>query len=178
MGNFCNCIVYNIYCFSKKQSNQTADWAVNGGKVAASQRPKKFCAKRVANCKNLLADRRLGGIAECGGLQAGGLSGRASRGFFRAFRLLDGKPFATGGLHLRNSLGDLVSLPIEEPFPADGDTLKPAMADDDGVPVAGGDPRAELLAGVGLKALFGVDRDAGGGIETQKYRQSLYGAKP
>ena len=73
-------------------------------------------------------------------------------------QLLDGKPLAAAGLHLCDALGDLVDLLIEKPFltlPADGDTLKLAVAHDDGVIVTGRNPGAELFAVMGLKVLFG-----------------------
>ena len=49
------------------------------------------------------------------------------------------------------------------------------MAHDDSVIVTGGNPGTELLAVVGLKVLFGGDKDIGGGIEPQKLRSPLLG---
>lgn len=86
-------------------------------------------------------------------------------------QLLDGKTLAATGLYLCNPLSDLVDLFIEKPFltlPADGDTLKLAVADDNGVIVAGGDTGAEFLAVVGFKVLLGSDKDVGRRIEPQK----------
>ena len=90
--------------------------------------------------------------------------------FAGALQLLDRKTLTAAGLHFRDSLGDLVDLLIEKPFlalPADGDFLELAVTHDDGVIVAGGNTGAELLAVVGLKVLFGGDKNVGGGIEPQ-----------
>ena len=73
-------------------------------------------------------------------------------------QLLDGKTLTAAGLHLCDTLGDLVDLLIEKPFltlPADGDTLKLTVSHDDGVVVTGRNTGAELLAVMGLKVLFG-----------------------
>ena len=80
--------------------------------------------------------------------------------FAGTLQLLDGKTLAAAGLHLCDTLGDLVDLLIEKPFltlPADGDTLKLAVSHDDGVVVTGRNTGAELLAVMGLKVLFGCD---------------------
>ena len=75
-------------------------------------------------------------------------------------QLLDGKPLAAAGLHLCDTLRDLVDLLLKKPFltlPADGDTLKLAVSHDDGVVLTGRDTGAEFLAVMGLKVLFGGD---------------------
>ena len=75
-------------------------------------------------------------------------------------QLLDSKTLTAAGLHLCDTLGDLVDLLIEKPFltlPADGDTLKLTVSHDDGVVVTGRNTGAELLAVMGLKVLFGCD---------------------
>ena len=51
---------------------------------------------------------------------------------------------------------------------AHGDLLKLAMADDDGIVVAGGDASTEFLAVLGLKILTGSDKDVRCRIKLQK----------
>jgi len=80
--------------------------------------------------------------------------------FLGTLQLLDGKTLAATGLHLCDSLGDLVDLFIEKPFltlPADGDTLKLAVSHDDGIIITRRNTSAELLSVMGLKVLFGGD---------------------
>ena len=75
-------------------------------------------------------------------------------------QLLDGKPLAAAGLHLCDTLSNLVDLLIEKPFlalPADGDTLKLTVSHDDGIVITGRNTGAELFAVMGLKILFGGD---------------------
>ena len=75
-------------------------------------------------------------------------------------QLLDSKTLAATGLYLCNPLGDLVDLFIEKPFltlPADWDTLKLAVAHDDGIIITRRNTSAELLSVMGLKVLFGSD---------------------
>ena len=59
------------------------------------------------------------------------------------------------------------------PFSGNGDALKLAVADDNGVIVAGGNAGAELLAVACLKVLFGSHKDIGGGVEPQELRRPL-----
>ena len=90
---------------------------------------------------------------------------------FRALQALDGKAVAACELGILNTIGDFLNLLVKEPFlplRADGDTLKLAVADDNGVIVAGGDTGAEFLAVVGFKVLLGSDKDVGRRIEPQK----------
>ena len=100
------------------------------------------------------------------------------QGLLGAFQLLDRETLTAAVLHLGNALGDLVDLLLKEPFltlSADGDFLKLAVSHDDGVIIAGGNAGAELLAVVGLKVLFGGDKNVGGRIEPQKLRRPLFG---
>ena len=96
--------------------------------------------------------------------------------FLGTLQLLDGKALGAAGLELRNAVLDLPDLLLQEPFlplSGYGDALKLAVADDNGVIVAGGDAGAELLAVACLKVLFGSDKDIGGGVEPQELRGPL-----
>ena len=59
------------------------------------------------------------------------------------------------------------------PFSGDRDTLKLAVADDNGIVVAGGNAGTELLAVSRLEVLFGNGEDIGRGVQTQKLRRPL-----
>ena len=59
------------------------------------------------------------------------------------------------------------------PFSGDRDTLKLAVADDNGVIVAGGNTGAEFLAVSRLKVLFGDGKNIGRGVQTQELRRPL-----
>ena len=81
-------------------------------------------------------------------------------------------------LKLRESGLDLVDLLFQNPrLPlfGDGDALKLAVADDNGVVVPGGNPGAELLSIGCLEVLLGRDQEVGRGIEPQKLRRPLLG---
>ena len=96
--------------------------------------------------------------------------------FLGALQLLDGKALGAAGLEFCNAVLDLPYLLLQEPFlplSGYGDALKLAVADDNGVIVAGGNAGAELLAVACLKVLFGGDKDIGGGIEPQELRGPL-----
>ena len=96
--------------------------------------------------------------------------------FLGALQLLDGKALGAAGLELRNAVLDLPDLLLQEPllpFSGNGDALKLAVADDNGVIVAGGNAGAKLLAVTGFKILFGGHKDIGGGVEPQKLRGPL-----
>ena len=96
---------------------------------------------------------------------------------FRALQALDGKAVAACELGILNAIGDFLNLLVKEPFlplRADGDTLKLAVADDNGVIVAGGDTGAEFLAVVGFKVFLGSDKDVGRRVEPQKLRRPLF----
>ena len=85
--------------------------------------------------------------------------------FLGALQLLDGKALGAAGLELRNAVLDLPNLLLQEPllpFSGNGDALKLAVTDDNGVIVAGGNAGAELLAVACLKVLFGSHKDIGG----------------
>ena len=100
------------------------------------------------------------------------------QGFPGAFQLLDGKTLPTAGFHLCDSICNLVDLLVEEPFlafPADGNTLKLAVSNDDSVIISGGDTGAELLTVMGLKVFFGGHKDIGGWVKPQKLRCPLLG---
>ena len=87
---------------------------------------------------------------------------------FRALQALDGKAVAACELGILNTIGDFLNLLVKElflPLRTDGDTLKLAVADDNGVIVAGGDTGAEFLAVVGFKVLLGSDKDVGRRVE-------------
>ena len=96
--------------------------------------------------------------------------------FLGTLQLLDGKVFGAAGLELRDAVLDLPDLLLQEPFlplSGHGDALKLAVADDNGVIVAGGDAGAELLAVAGFKILFGGHKDICRGVEPQKLRGPL-----
>ena len=96
--------------------------------------------------------------------------------FLGALQLLDGKALGAAGLEFCNAVLDLPYLLLQEPFlplSGHGDALKLAVADNNGVIVAGGDPRAELLAVSCLKVLFGGHKDICGGVEPQELRGPL-----
>lgn len=96
--------------------------------------------------------------------------------FLGALQLLDGKALGAAGLEFCNAVLDLPDLLLQEPLlplSGNGDALKLAVADDNGVIVAGGNAGAELLAVACLKVLFGGHKDIGGGVEPQKLRGPL-----
>ena len=96
---------------------------------------------------------------------------------FRALQALDGKAVAACELGILNTIGDFLNLLVKElflPLRTDGDTLKLAVADDNGVIVAGGDTGAEFLAVVGFKVLLGSDKDVGRRVEPQKLGRPLF----
>ena len=96
---------------------------------------------------------------------------------FRALQTLDGEAVAACELGILNTIGDFLNLLVKEPFlllRTDGDTLKLAVADDNGVIVAGGDTGAEFLAVVGFKVLLGSDKDVGRRVEPQKLGCPLF----
>ena len=74
------------------------------------------------------------------------------------------------GFQFRDAVQDLTPLLFQKiplPLYAYRDLLKLAVADDDGVIVAGGDPAAEPLAVLGFKVLAGGYQNVGGGVELQ-----------
>ena len=87
------------------------------------------------------------------------------------FQLLDGKAFSVVVLQLRNAIGDLVNLILDEPLLTllgDRDLLKLAVADDDGIIIACCDPGTEFLPMSLLKVLFRRNKDVCSRIQTQK----------
>ena len=81
------------------------------------------------------------------------------------------------GFQFRDAVQDLTPLLFQKiplPLYAYRDLLKLAVADDDGVIVAGGDPAAEPLAVLGFKIFPGGYQDVGGGIELQILRRPLF----
>ena len=80
--------------------------------------------------------------------------------FLRLFELLDGELFAALPLQLRDTLGDLVDLLLQETLLSlmgYGNLLELTVPDDNGIIVAGGDASAELLAIGGLEILLRGD---------------------
>ena len=91
--------------------------------------------------------------------------------FLGTLQLLDGKALGAAGLEFCNAVLDLPYLLLQEPFlpfSGHGDALKLAVADDNGIIVAGGDTGAEFLTVVGFKVLLGSDKDVGRRVEPQK----------
>ena len=99
------------------------------------------------------------------------------RRLLRLFQLLDGEAVAAVPLELGNALNDLVDLLLQDlllPLHGHGDLLELAVADDDGVIVAGGDPCTEALAVLGLEVLSGCHQNIGRGIELQILGRPLF----
>ena len=96
----------------------------------------------------------------------------------RPFKLLDRITLGLGALGLVDAVHDLVDLPLDDDLltlGGHGDFLKLRVADDNGVIVAGGDPRTEFLAVLRFKILFCRHKDIRGGIELKPFRRPLFG---
>ena len=96
--------------------------------------------------------------------------------FLGTLQLLDGKALGAAGLELCNAVLDLPDLLLQEPFlplSGYGDALKLAVADDNGIIIAGGNAGTEFFAVSGFKILFGSDKDIGGGVEPQELQGPL-----
>ena len=94
-----------------------------------------------------------------------------------AFQLLDGEFLTAAFPQLRNAHGDLRNLILQKPLLplfADGNFLKLAVTDDNGVIIAGGDPGAELLPILGFKVPLFRHKDIGRGVQPQKFRGPLF----
>lgn len=98
--------------------------------------------------------------------------------FLGAFQRFDGEAFCSAGFKLFQPLLDLPNLFLKQPllsFLRNGDTLKLAVTDDDGIVVAGGNATTELFTVLWLEIFLGCGEDIGGGIQTQKFRGPLLG---
>ena len=87
------------------------------------------------------------------------------------FHLLDGKILRLVRFCLPDTLDDLVHLLLQNgplPLDADGYLLELAVADDDGIVVAGGDASAEALTVLCLEILFRSHQHIGGRVELQE----------
>ena len=92
--------------------------------------------------------------------------------FSAAFHLLHGKIVAVVALQLPNAVQNFLLLLLQNellPLLGHGDLLKLAVADDDGIVVAGGDPGAEPFPVFGFKILFGGNQNIGGRIQLQVF---------
>ena len=88
--------------------------------------------------------------------------------FLGLFHLLDGEVSPSLVFGIRNGRRNIVNLAFNRgnlPFPGQGDTLKLAVADDNGVIVACGDPGAELFSVRRFKVLLGRYQDVRAGIQ-------------
>ena len=93
-----------------------------------------------------------------------------------ALHLLDGEVFCPILLCLGDAGHDIVDLLLQNfplPLHGHGNLLKLAVADDDGIVVAGGDASAEPLAVLGFKVLLGGHQNICGGVQLQKLRCPL-----
>ena len=88
--------------------------------------------------------------------------------FLAALQLLHREIVAVIAFQLPNAVQNFLLLLFQYeflPFLGHGDLFKLAVADDDGIVVAGGDPGAEPFSVFGLKILFGGNQNIGGGVE-------------
>ena len=85
--------------------------------------------------------------------------------------LLDSEVLRTISLGLGNANHNLIDLLLQDgllPFYRHGDLFKLAVADDDGIIVAGGNSAAELFAVLRFKVLLSRHKDIGRGIKLQE----------
>ena len=93
-----------------------------------------------------------------------------------AFQLLDGEAVAAIVLDFHDAVHDFVHLLLEHFLLAckrERNLFQLAVADDDGVIVAGGDASAEALAVLGFKVLCRGHKDIGARVELQVFRGPL-----
>ena len=98
--------------------------------------------------------------------------------FSAAFHLLHGKIVAVVALQLPNAVQNFLLLLLQNellPLLGHGDLFKLAVADDDGIVVAGGDPGAEPFSVFGFKILFRGNQNIGGGVQLQIFCGPLLG---
>ena len=93
--------------------------------------------------------------------------------FSGAFQLFNRKTFPVGVFDFRNTVCNFSNLITDDsllPFPADGDTLRLTLPDDNRIIIAGCNARAETLSASLLKVAFGRHQNVCAGIQPQKLR--------
>ena len=97
--------------------------------------------------------------------------------FLGTLQLLDAEPLSVVGFKLGQTVHDVLLLPLQNvplALHTHGDFLKLAVADDDGVVVAGGNAPTEPLTVLSLEVLPCGHQDVGGGIELKELRGPLF----